>query len=167
MKMFSKLLGLMLLSLFLFSCRGSGDGGNTEEGYYFRARVNGTNFTANSTLTESAKVANIGGVTSLDLYGIRDNKEKIELHFMGYTDGVTGSFPFEFQNANLTPILIGYYKDTYNANPANSYGGGTGVLIITENKNGKIRGTFAFKAKNENNEQVTISEGQFYLPLSQ
>lgn len=164
MKKYLKFLGFVVFSLFLFSCSRGGD--DTSSGYYFRAKINGVNFVGEEPYLK-ALVHTIGGSTSLNLVGIRNNKEKIDIVFAGYTAGATGNFPFEFQNANLTPILANYYKDLAAVNDITAYGGSKGVLTITENANGKIRGTFSFKAKNTANQEVTISEGQFHLPLTQ
>lgn len=166
MKNYFKFLGLLVFSLVVLSCsRGSGD---SDDGYYFRARVNGVNFVSDEHYREAVIVSGSGFPTRLTIGGIRNGKEKIDIHFNDYTEGVTGDFPFTLPgyDPRLKYITGAYAKDVYNRDESQIYVKAVGILTITHNANGKIRGTFAFKAYNNANQEVTISDGQFHLPLT-
>jgi Family of unknown function (DUF6252) len=68
---------------------------------------------------------------------------------------------------NLVTDGIGsYMKDQ---TPTGSFTATSGILVITSEAGGKLKGTFSFKAPNENttiNTSVTVTDGTFDLPFS-
>ncbi|WP_235526202.1 DUF6252 family protein [Pedobacter sp. Leaf216] len=118
------------------------------------AKVDGTTigFTGEATSTNAPIIGNF-----LTIVTINGDKRMI-LGVLGYK-GV-GTYDFSTDGSAT------YMKDQ---SPTGSFTATSGSLVITSETGGKLKGTFSFKAPNENstiNTSVTVTDGTFDMPYS-
>lgn len=118
------------------------------------AKVDGTTigFAGEATLVTMPIIGNL-----LTIVTINGDKRMI-LSVIGYKGAGT---------YDLATDGIGtYMKDQ---SPTGSFSATSGTIVITSEAGGKLKGTFSFKAPNENttiNTSVTVTDGTFDLPFS-
>ena len=118
------------------------------------AKVDGTTigFTGEAISTAAPIIGNILTIVTIN------GEKRMILGVIGYK-GV-GTYDLSTDGTGS------YMKDQ---TPTGSFTATSGTLVITSETGGKLKGTFSFKAPNENatiNTSVTVTEGTFDLPYS-
>lgn len=129
---------------------------NNDSAYYFRAKVEATKVEA---LKHHASVVD----GNLRIFGVWNDKEAIAFSVRDFTNSA-GTFAVDYPNAINNQAK--YHRDITSTDENQHFGTSNGELIITEITSKAIKGTFSFMAKNPNSEPVSITEGEFFLPLS-
>lgn len=165
MKTFKKLCLLAFVSIAIISCKKDDEGGDTggaAEGT-ITAKVNGANFTSNTSLTVANQVS-AGGNTTVTIQGSDNSGKGVVLIINGF-DGM-GSYNI---GGGANVFVTGSYVEANASNPQNSQSwmapfdnNVAGEINIAEVTSTKIVGTFNFDAKNSNNNTMrAITEGNF------
>jgi Family of unknown function (DUF6252) len=155
----------LFVSLLVFSCKkddDGGDDGNAASGT-ITAKVNGANFSSNTSFTVANKVT-AGGITTVTIQG-SDNQGKGVLLIINGFEG-TGSYNI---GGGANVFVTGSYIEANANNPQASQtwmapfdASVAGEINISEDSSTKIKGTFNFNAKNSNdNSMRNITEGNF------
>ncbi len=172
MKTLSKLFLASLILFTIVSCKKSddgGDGGSAAEGT-LTAKVNGSVFTSPK-ITTSAQYVQVG--KSLTILGSDATGKAINIIISNY-DGSTGTW--QIPNGVGLIGVIGSYTEvnigslstkTWVAPYSNS--GVIGEVKISEfSKTGNVKGTFKFKARNQDNvsDIKDITDGSFSVKVT-
>lgn len=165
MKTFKILALTFFVSLLVFSCKkddDGGDGGDAAAGT-ITAKVNGANFSSNTSFTVANKVT-AGGTTTVTLQGSNNDGKGIVLIINGFEG--TGSYNI---GGGANVFVTGSYVEANAGNPQASQtwmapfdATVAGEINISEVNDTKIKGTFNFNAKNTNdNSTRNITDGSF------
>ncbi len=150
----------------ILSCSKDDDGGsagNTGEGT-ITATVNGQQFTTLE-ITSAANTATGGGNVTLVLQG-NTASQGVGMIINGYT----GVGTYELSDSNI--FTTANYVEPNASDPLNTQiwnapyqdSGVVGEINVAEDANGRVKGTFNYTAKNQNDGSVkTISDGSFDL----
>lgn len=175
LKKFGILFLATVMSTSIISCSGDDNGGSTGGGTAaegtITANVGGANFTSMTQGTTAVKVAT-GGAYTITVQGTDMGGRQIQLILNG-VDGTTGTYEVS-DNAGI--MAIGNYTEvntttftsqTWVAPYENS--GVAGSITITEISETNIKGTFNFKARNQENAQDSkeITGGSFNVNFMQ
>ncbi|MDO5104785.1 DUF6252 family protein [Capnocytophaga sp.] len=151
-------LSVFALLALIFSC--SKNENSQNESYYFRATVNGTKVEASkhhvSVFEKTLRIFGVWGSNSTE--GIAFSIQKFT--------STTGSISINYPTENIENQAK-YHKDYTSVDEHNHYGNTLGNLTITELTAKTIKGTFAFTAKNQKGDVVTVTDGEFFLPLGE
>lgn len=140
-----------------------GDGGNAGEGT-ITAKVNGNQFTTME-ITSFANTVTAGVTTSLIIQG-NTATQAINVQISGY-DGVG---TYEIKDTNV--FSVASYGEPNANDPLNmptwyapyENSGVIGQLKVSEDANGRVKGTFSFTGKNVDDGSIReITEGSFNL----
>ncbi|GIJ93345.1 hypothetical protein CAPN001_10450 [Capnocytophaga stomatis] len=142
-----RLVIVLAVILTAFSC--TKDNNNSEEGYYFKAKINGSKTQA---ILHHAAIGEANGKAILFLYGRWGEKlvHGIDIKHFGFPRAA-GSYTID----NKAEMVKASYRT--NEELFNSSQGKLMIESITDNT---IKGTFEFTSGD-----ATITEGEFYLPL--
>lgn len=146
-------LGIISVLTLVFGCS---KGENDQNQYYFRANVQGSKIEAEKHHASVTK-------NSLAIFGIWNEKEAISFLIKNFNN-TAGTFEIDFPEKIDNQAK--YHKNFTSTDKNQHFGTSIGSLTITEINAQTIKGTFSFVAKSANNEEVTISEGEFFLPLT-
>ncbi|MGN7986968.1 DUF6252 family protein [Pedobacter sp. 22226] len=118
------------------------------------AKIDGVTigFTGEAVTTNMPVIGNLLSIVTLN------GEKRMALGVFGYK-GV-GTYDFSTDGSGT------YMKDQ---TPTGSFSATSGTLVITSETGGRLKGTFSFKAPNENatiNTSVTVTDGTFDLPFS-
>ncbi len=156
MKTILKTSFLLVFSLLIFSCSSNDDDSSTPipEGYYFKAKINGTPFNAVIPEFGASKSGNI--ITIACVQGIH----KFQLKITNPIDNGVGTYTIPTATGNT--ITLTYENDVvvYQSGIC----GSTGTLQITNVSSNEISGTFSYTGGNSDDcalPQITITEGSF------
>lgn len=144
-----------------------GNGGSSASGT-LTAKVDGNNYQS-ARIASSATVANAGSVTNLIIIAANSNGKSFAMTIFGYTG------PGTYQlggGVNITNS--GSYQETDVSDPQNPTteiwqapfnDTQVGEIIITEETDSKVKGTFYFRCKNVagDNSEKNITDGSFNL----
>lgn len=159
MKTILKTSFLLVFSLLIFSCSSNDDDSSTPtpEGYYFKAKINGTPF--NAVVPEFGASKSGNTITIACVQGIH----KFQLKINNPIDNGVGTYTIPTTTGNT--ITLTYENDVvvYQSGIC----GSTGTLNITAIENntiGEISGTFSYTGGNSDDctlPQISITEGSF------
>ncbi|MDO4783371.1 MAG: hypothetical protein Q4A09_09185 [Capnocytophaga felis] len=140
-----KLVVVLITTIAVFSCTKNDSG----EGYYFKAKINGTKAEA---ILHHAAIGQTEGKTVLFLYGRWGDKliHGIDIKHFDFPKSV-GAYPIDNEGKTA--------KASYRTNKE-LFDSSKGNLIIESITDKTIKGTFEFTSGD-----ATITEGAFYLPL--
>ncbi len=174
MKTFRKfsllLIGLISFSLLFNSCRddddGGGDTGDTSAGT-IKAKVSGSDFKADGQMAMATYVAQ---GKMLTIYGTDMSGRAIQIIINNY-DSSTGTW--KIPNGTGSIGVVGSYIEASTSGSQTwvapySGSGEIGEVKISEfAANGSVKGTFSFKARNQNDNSnfKEIKEGSFNLTV--
>ena len=174
MKNYLSTLSVILLGLFIgfTSCSSDDDGGpdaNTSAGT-ISAKIDGNSFQSQQLLSRATQVE-VGAATSIILQGTDNSGKGFNLNITGFT----GTGTYEIGGVNSIFVIANYVE----GNPTNPLATQTwtapydnddlrGTIIFTEATATNVKGTFAFTAKNPNdNSVINVTEGAFNLSITQ
>ncbi|MEZ4791988.1 MAG: DUF6252 family protein [Gelidibacter sp.] len=144
-----------------------GGGGQAGEGT-ITAKVNGTQVTTLE-ITSVANTVSGGGQTTLTLQG-NTSSQAFNLIIFGYE----GVGTYELSDDNV--FISASYTEVNTNDPLNSQiwnapfqdSGVVGEIKVSEDANGKVKGTFHFNAKNvEDGSMRNITDGSFNLDVTE
>ena len=153
-----------MVSITSCSKNDDGGGGGTAGEGTITAKVNGTSFTSLE-IASAANTASGGGTTTLIVQG-NSASQGIVFTINGYN----GVGTYEISDNNV--FIVATYIEPNVSDPLNSQtwsapfqnSGVVGEIKISEDANGRIKGTFDFTAKNSNDGSTkNITEGSFNL----
>lgn len=167
MKTFKKsiLVLMAVMAVSLTSCKKDDDGGGSggAASGTVKAKVAGSNYTSDATLTSANRIES-NGSSSVIITANTLNGKNITLSIMGGFQGV-GSYNIGgganvFGNASYTEVNISNPTDseTWVAPFDESV---AGEINVSEVSDTKIKGTFNFRGKNEDGSFKEITEGSF------
>lgn len=143
--------GIIVIFAILLSVSCTKD--SNSDGFYFRATIDGTK---NNASTYQAFIAE-GTTNVLHIYARWGSNELtgIDLDHFNFSKTV-GEYVIKYPGSDV--------KGLYKAE-AKQFNNSEGKLIVDSVEKGTIKGTFEFVATQSTGEKVTITEGEFYLPL--
>lgn len=150
--LFSKaVLILLLIPAMLSSCSSDDDSGSEQDGYYLTAKVDGVDYS-----TDFVTVSTTPDLT--DIYLITAVGETASFGLSLKSPISTGTFT---SNTDEETVLFYQVLNPYAVWSA-SEDTGSGTIIITENTNTYIKGTFSFTGENPaDNSSKVITQGKF------
>ena len=174
MKTFNKtiLVLLAVVAISLTSCKkdddGDGGGGDGAASGTISAKVEGSGDLTTTQQLTSGQVVTGGGVSTLVITGSNNNGRNISLTVNGY-DG-NGSYDVGGSNS---VFVVATYTEVDASNPQNAESwvapydtSVAGEVNITESSATKIKGTFTFRGKsNQDGSFKNITEGTFDVNL--
>lgn len=173
MKTFSKtiLVLMAVIAVSLTSCKkddDGGGGGSTGGEGIVSAKVDGNSFSSLEA-TSFAVITSQSGFSALNVQGNDANGRAISLQISGF-DGVG---TYEITDSNVFS-LVSYMEIDIN-NPTNAEtwfapyenSGAIGEVKVSERTDTRVKGTFSFKAKNQNGDQSikNITDGTFDVKI--
>lgn len=144
---------LAITSVISFSCKK-----DNMNGYFLKASVNGTSYTANQV---SAYFAPSSNKTILNIKSAASNSRNISLIINGYS----GPKEYKFKSDNLGKRALCTYSYLDEIQNARIYTtedlDDNGSITITRLEGSIVEGTFNFKARRVGDDDVNVSGGSF------
>lgn len=165
-----KILSLILfVSVSVMSCKKDDDGGDSADNNAasgtITAKVDGANFTSNTSFTVATRIT-AGGQTTLTLQGSNNGGKGIVMIINGFEGA--GSYDI---GGGSNVFVTGSYVEANASNPSASQTWMApfdqtvaGEINISEVNDTKVLGTFNFTGKNSNNNSTkNITDGNFNI----
>jgi len=161
-----KYYSILLLVVIIFSCN-KDESIQESEGFYLRTKIDTTeNFDAKESTVRAIYDSNNDNTLTIQGITIDNKKIALEINLFKYGRGVdTYNENGVYFSFSLLDLASGNITDNWSANIP---GSGGGTLIVTEETETTIKGTFHFESftqfgdLNQYNSSLSITNGEFY-----